>query len=93
MNSVQAYPSPAKGDTVWFYFSGKDVTKVTIAIYNVAGEQVVVLNETPQWLQGNYYRTSWNIRNVAPGIYLYRLRLENPVGAKELRNQRLVIVK
>jgi hypothetical protein len=69
------YPQPANGNTVYFYFRLDAAATIRIDIFNVAGEKTIELEEESV-LPGNR-RTPWDIRGVAPGIYLYRLRVRS----------------
>jgi hypothetical protein len=87
---VITYPSPAKNEA-WFYYYAHTGTRVTIDIYNPAGEHVASLADLAR--ADGYQRTRWDSRQVAPGVYLYRLTLENAGGKSDLGLRKLVIVK
>jgi hypothetical protein len=86
--SVIAYPSPARGNTVRFLYYTDGAAKVRIEIYNAFGERGAVLNDdTPE---PGYHRIAWDISRTAPGIYIYRIVIE---GVRNSGWQKLVIVK
>ena len=76
---------------MYFYYPLEGPAQVKIEIYNVAGEKVVVLEED-QAAPGAG-RTAWDIRDIAPGIYLYRIRFEYASGSRTTGWKKLVIVK
>jgi len=88
---ILAYPSPAKGDYIWFYYSVEGPAEVKIDIFNVAGEKGKTLNNSHS--NTGYHRTQWNIRQVAPGIYFYRIQINDSRGTHDYGIRKLVIVK
>lgn len=70
--TIVAYPNPAKGK-VYFYLAGVLADKLTIRIYNLAG-QIIAKVQT-----GSPTRTAaplmWNAAGVAPGVYIYQVTL------------------
>jgi hypothetical protein len=88
---MKTYPSPATGADVWFYYYLEEAADVRIDIYNIVGEKAEVVKER-HFGQG-YYRAHWNIRDVAPGIYLYKTKLVTANGDQDLGVRKLVIVK
>jgi len=87
---VIAYPSPAKGQEVWFYYRLDQPARVRIEIFNIAGEFVSALqSEQP----AGYTRSRWDIGKVAPGVYLYRFRSESAGGVKVHPLRKVVVVK
>jgi len=88
---VVTYPSPAKGDVLWFLYSAEAAGRIEVRIFNVAGEQVALLeDESPA---AGLRRIPWDIRDLAPGVYLYRLTQLGPLVHREYDLQRLVVVK
>ncbi len=88
---VIAYPSPAKGDDLWFYYYVEGGAQVRIEIYNVIGERGMVLEDSHTGSE--YCRTHWDIRNVAGGTYFYRMRIKSPAGTRDYGIQKLLIIK
>ncbi len=66
----QNYPNPFNPTTT-IKFSLKKQEFVTLKIYNLLGEEVANLVEEP--LTAGEYSYNWNAREVASGIYLYRI--------------------
>ncbi len=90
-NTAFTYPSPAKGDTLWFYYSVRGPAEVRIEIYNVIGEKGKVI--TNSHMSSGNQRTSWDIKDVAPGLYFYRLYIEDAAGKRDLGLKKLYIIK
>jgi hypothetical protein len=90
-DEVVAYPMPALGDTLWFYYYTEGPARARIELYAVTGEIGPVL--TAEHPGAGYQRVSWDIRNAAPGVYFYRLRLDGAAGARDYGVRKLVIVK
>jgi hypothetical protein len=88
---IVTYPSPAKGPTLWFYYHLSGPAKIYIDIYNPAGEKVFIVED--EKAAGGYVKTPWDIRQVAPGLYVYRLKYEDSNGMHDSGLKRLVIVK
>jgi len=91
LEKVAAYPQPATGDRVYFYYPLRQPGRVYIEIYNVAGEKVATLQD--EKASAGNGRTAWDIGRVAPGIYLYRVQIESAGQAQITGWQKLVIVK
>jgi len=85
------YPSPAFGDSVWFLYYTPGPARLRWEIFNASGEKVAAW-ETEQTGAG-YHRTRWDIGGVAPGVYLYTLRVESSRGVKIHPVRKLVVVK
>jgi CSLREA domain-containing protein len=83
---LQNYPNPFNPTTTIRYTLPQQ-TNVTIAIYNVLGQEVTRLVDGVQ-PQG-YHETSWNGRNgnglsVSSGIYFYRMKAGDFVEIKKM---------
>jgi len=89
-NEVYTYPNPAKGDTVTFKFRLSNKAFVKIDVYNVAGEQVASL-EKSNCPAGQTSEITWRVRNVASGVYIYRVRAESASGNKSIIKKLAVI--
>jgi len=75
----QNYPNPFNSDTV-IRFSLPQSQKVELALFNLAGQQVATL--VREMRRAGEYAVHWDGQsdegvNLASGIYLYRLRLED----------------
>jgi hypothetical protein len=80
-----------KGQTLWFYYTCRPPARVSIDILNVAGEKVATLTDAPT-VPGRT-RTSWDAGKLAPGVYLYRARIEDADGVRTFDWQKFVVVR
>jgi hypothetical protein len=76
---VLAYPNPGKGQMT-FVFHLDQAAAVKIAIYNLAGEQVVELSG--EFSAGQGQSLVWDCRDTAPGVYLARFLVNGAEKAK-----------
>jgi len=81
-----AFPNPFNPNTNIRY-SLKEAGKVKIEIYNMKGQKIKSYNQ--EHASPGYYQVSWdgrdeNGKNVASGIYLYRLTTANYTSAKKM---------
>jgi len=90
-NEVISYPSPARGDQMGFYYKIQAPAQVTITIYNLAGEKGKSLSTFHA--SGEFGKTMWTIKNVAPGLYLYRLTIEDAINKRPIGPKKIIIVK
>jgi hypothetical protein len=90
-DKVITYPSPARGERLYFYYRTEGPAQIRIKIYNVLGELCDTLTGQPG--TAGQHRISWDISNAAPGVYLYQLVLEDSNGTRKLPMRKLVIVK
>jgi hypothetical protein len=90
-SEILAYPQPAAGDTVRFYYRLESPSGIRIEIFNVAGEKVIELADATA--SAGYRYTAWDIRGTAPGVYIYRLRAQGPGPEEVSAWKKLVIVK
>ncbi len=84
---VYTYPSPAKGDTVYFKFIIYQPAKVKVYVYNIAGE-IIWCSEEFVYKQedvGKAFSIPWNIEKIATGMYVYRVE-----GVNENKTQRVI---
>jgi hypothetical protein len=88
---VLAYPQPAIGPDLWFAYAPAGPAEVRIEIFNVVGEPCQTLRD--QCPAPGTWRTHWDIRQTAPGMYFYRLTLAYADGPRQFPIQKLVIVK
>lgn len=82
----QNYPNPVYLKTNIKYSIPK-TCKVELKLYDVTGRQVTVLVDQNQ--KPGYYKVNWHIRNVsekqlANGIYFYRLKAGDFVSTKKM---------
>jgi hypothetical protein len=88
---ILAYPSPAKGDSVWFYYHAQGASRADIRIYNLIGEHCKTLVHNAD--ASEYIRRAWDLGNVAPGIYFYRATVHDELGTRDFGTRKLVVVK
>lgn len=88
---IVAYPQPATGETVYFYYPLAEPGEVEIEIFNTIGERAIALREMKAGT--GYERTRWNIRNVAPGVYLYRMKIKTAKSETITTVKKIVITK
>jgi hypothetical protein len=89
-DSVYTYPNPAKGDTLTFKFRPSDKSYVKIDVYNVAGEEVASM-EKANCPAGQTSEISWIVKNIASGVYIYRVRAESASGSKAIIKKLAII--
>ncbi len=85
------YPNPASGDRVKFMYSLSEPAHVFIDIYNLAGFRIARLEEKHQPAQSNLV-TTWDIRDVAPGVYLYKISFETLDGRRRTGKIKKIVV-
>ncbi|NTV53398.1 MAG: T9SS type A sorting domain-containing protein [Candidatus Firestonebacteria bacterium] len=75
---VYCYPSPARGQEVWFYYRAEGLISLEISVYNVAGEPAGKV----KGLAGadHTIRLMLDLGQMAPGVYLYQGKLEKSGG-------------
>jgi hypothetical protein len=78
----QNYPNPFNPATE-VKFSVETTGPATVRLYNVAGQEVRTLFEGTAEV-GRYYRIELDGRNLASGIYIYRLRTETHSDIKKM---------
>jgi hypothetical protein len=88
---ITAYPNPAMGSVINFMYSPTAVSNVKIDIYNLAGMKVAHLEDKNKGTTNNQV-TSWNIQNVASGVYLYTLSLEGADGTMTTTKMKKVVI-
>ena len=85
----QNYPNPFNPSTIIEYqlpVKGN----VTLTIYNTLGQRVVTLIDN-QEVEAGSYKTRWNAKNLASGIYFYSLRVEGIKGF--LKTRKMILLK
>lgn len=85
INEIIAYPIPAS-TTVRFSYKSDKTGEVTITVYNTNFRVVKELMSTTSTGEGTL---TWDISDIAPGLYFYRVR----IGDKQLSMKRLVIAR
>lgn len=89
-DEVYTYPNPARGDTVVFKFRVSEKSFVKVEVYNVAGEKVARL-ERAGCPAGVTSEIAWNVKNIASGVYQYRVEAAGAAGTKSIIKRLAVI--
>jgi outer membrane protein assembly factor BamB len=89
-NEVYTYPNPATGDTVTFKVRVAYKSYVKVDVYNVAGEKVAAL-ERADCPAGQASELVWDIRNIASGVYVYRLEAQSAAGSRSVVKKLAVV--
>jgi outer membrane protein assembly factor BamB len=89
-DAVYTYPNPAKGDTLTFKFLPADLSDVTVDVYDVAGEKVARL-EKAACPGGVTAEIVWSVKNVASGVYVYRVEARSASGSKAVTKKLAII--
>jgi hypothetical protein len=86
----QNYPNPFNPSTTISYLLPND-TRIVLKIYNSIGQEVTTLvnGERP----AGYNQEVWNASNVATGMYIYQLTMNNQQGKKEFYRKKMLMVK
>ena len=80
-NLLNAYPNPCNPTTIIAYDLPENCN-VKLKIFNMLGQEVATLVNTRQ-IAGHYSKT-FDAKNLASGIYLYRLEAGNYISIKKL---------
>ncbi|MCD4813688.1 S8 family serine peptidase [bacterium] len=81
-DEFQAYPQPGKAFVrIAYAFSGTG--KVTLLVYNVVGEQVLSVEDTPVD-RGDFGITEINTQDIGSGIYYLHLKVEDERGTRSI---------
>ncbi len=77
----QNYPNPFNPTTTIQYYL-PTTEKVTLKVYNVLGQEVVTL--VNEWQQAGSYNVRFDARNLASGVYLYRIQASGFVKTRKM---------
>ena len=77
----QNYPNPFNRETK-IEFGLPINTKSTIVVYNILGQVIEVLVDTE--LNAGYHNIQWNAKNVASGVYFYRITAGEYIETKRM---------
>jgi photosystem II stability/assembly factor-like uncharacterized protein len=80
-NLSQNYPNPFNPTTTIDYQLPK-AGNVTLRVYDILGREVTTL--VNGFVQAGYYKTQFNASNLASGIYIYELRVNDYRSVKKL---------
>ena len=80
-NFADAYPNPCKDYTTLKYSLGQN-SKVKIELFDFTGRPVTTLFDGT--LDAGFYTTSFEPKNLAAGIYFYKINVDNSTITKKL---------
>lgn len=81
ISSLENYPNPFSDNTTINYAINKDAN-VSISIIDLLGNTIAEL-ENGNKTSGEY-STTWNAENVAEGMYLLQLKVNNDISTKKI---------
>ncbi len=77
----QNYPNPFNPETT-IEFSVKEKCSVKLKIFDITGREVATLVNTN--FETGFYRVTFDARNLATGVYLYRIQMKDFVDVKKM---------
>ena len=86
----QNFPNPFNPTTTISYQLPND-TRVILKIYNSIGQEVKTLVNDDR--SAGYHQEVWNASNVASGMYIYQLAINDQKGKKEFYRKKMLMVK
>ena len=86
----QNYPNPFNPSTTISYLVPNE-TRVVLKIYNSIGQEVTTLVNDDR--SAGYHQEVWNASNVATGMYIYQLTVNDQKGKKENYRKKMLMVK
>ena len=88
----QNYPNPFNPSTKIRYGLPNE-SKVYLVIYNILGQEVVVLKNTTQG--AGYHEVEWDASSLSSGVYIYRLTAESANGDKQefVKIKKMILLK
>jgi hypothetical protein len=84
------YPQPVRKGKLNFYFQLPATAEVSVEIYNMAGEEVGTLREIHN---AGAVHMAWTVGSMAPGVYLYRMRLYGSQGMTTGKLKKFAVVQ
>jgi hypothetical protein len=85
---VQNYPNPFNpSTTIQFYNPGPQRAKVTLEVFNILGQQVIVLHDgsaDPGWNEIEWDGRDQSGHSVASGVYFYRLKTDRSTLTRKM---------
>ena len=87
----QNYPNPFNQETT-FKFSLSNAGKVTLSIFNLLGQKIKKIINDRTYTAGEYY-IRYNTGNLASGIYIYKLEVENNDGTIYSKINKMILLK
>tara|TARA_R110002096_G_scaffold434360_3_gene655706 strand:- start:6349 stop:9135 length:2787 start_codon:yes stop_codon:yes gene_type:complete len=88
---AQNYPNPFNPSTnIQFYLTNS--AKVTLTVYDVSGRKIATLLENNQRSIGQH-TVSFNARNLASGVYLYKIDVVTEDGKTFAQSKKMTLIK
>jgi hypothetical protein len=82
-----AFPNPGR-DVVYFTFTELNVSQASVDIYNMVGERIATITEDDP--PG---KVTWFVRDIAPGLYYYRLQVLDGSKTKTYDMKKIAVIK
>lgn len=89
-SEVMVFPSPLHGTGGWFYFWAEGGSRVEAVFYNLAGEEIH--REQFSIQASGYQRLPWAMGGLAPGVYFYRLAVNQGGKRTDFGLKKMVVV-
>jgi len=90
-NRAYNYPNPVyEGTTNFRYYVSED-SKISIKIFDLAGDFVAELNDDAQGGMDN--ETVWNVGDIQSGVYLARIEANSTSGKTEQAVIKIAVVR
>jgi hypothetical protein len=77
---MEVYPNPYQ-DEVTITFKVKETTNATLSIYDIVGRKLLTILDTQ--IPNGVYNYTKDLGQLAPGIYVVKLTVENGVPSFE----------
>ncbi|MEO5571383.1 MAG: T9SS type A sorting domain-containing protein, partial [Bacteroidia bacterium] len=87
MLKVNAYPNPFNSTATIEFISSARTTHTTVEIYSLSGNKITTLFDG-EIDGGNIYKVEFNAKNLAEGIYVYRI-----ISGDNVSNGKLILIK
>jgi hypothetical protein len=84
-SSVVSYPNPV-ADQASFCIHLQDPAKVKLTVFNNTGQIVATILDEP--MEKGEHLVTWNCKHVAPGIYFYRILVNDEASTRKLIKMR-----
>lgn len=88
---VVVFPNPVSGDTAYFLYTLDAPASIVIDIYNLLGYRIAHLEDRNRPAIRNQ-KTSWDIRNIASGVYFYKFAIERPDGSRSVMESKKIVI-
>jgi PKD repeat protein len=79
--TLENYPNPFNGSTTINYSIAKDAA-VELSVTDLLGKKIATI-ENSNKIEGSY-SVNWNAENVAEGMYLLKMKVNNQVSTKKI---------